>query len=62
MTARGRQRPDPSVQQEPGPGPRPKRLFAALAVPNFRLYLAGQAISLPGITGPILCPEAPRRI
>jgi len=48
MTARGRQRPDPSVQQEPGPGPRPKRLFAALAVPNFRLYLAGQAISLPG--------------
>ena len=33
---------------ERGPGLRSRRLFAALAVPNFRLYLAGQAISLPG--------------
>ncbi len=27
---------------------RPREVFAALAVPNFRLYLTGQAISLPG--------------
>jgi V8-like Glu-specific endopeptidase len=34
----------------PGQGrvPRPGTMFAALAVPNFRLYLAGQAISLTG--------------
>lgn len=33
---------------KPRPGRRSRRLFAALAVPNFRLYLTGQAISLPG--------------
>jgi hypothetical protein len=32
---------------ERGPGQRSRRLFAAFAVPNLRLYLAGQAISLP---------------
>lgn len=29
-------------------GPGPRTAFASLAVPNFRLYLAGQAVSLPG--------------
>ena len=28
--------------------PRSGRMFAALAVPNFRLYLAGQSVSLTG--------------
>ena len=31
-----------------GLAPRPGRMFAALAVPNFRLYLTGQAVSLTG--------------
>ena len=34
--------------REPGPGPRSGRVFAALAVPNFRRYFAGQAVSLVG--------------
>jgi len=34
--------------QGAGPGPRYGRVFAALAVPNFRLYFAGQAVSLVG--------------
>lgn len=34
--------------REPGGGARQRRVLAALAVPNFRLYLAGQAVSLPG--------------
>lgn len=29
-------------------GPGSGQMFAALGVPNFRLYLAGQAVSLPG--------------
>jgi MFS family permease len=33
---------------EPRPDPGSGRMFAALAVPNFRLFLAGQAISLTG--------------
>ncbi len=37
-----------TVWRHPRSGPQPRRLLAALAVPNFRLYLAGQAISLPG--------------
>lgn len=36
------------MEQSRGPGRGPRRLFAALTVPNFRLYLTGQAISLPG--------------
>jgi len=35
-------------RRRPGLGPRSRRMLAALAVPNFRLYLAGQAVSLPG--------------
>jgi MFS family permease len=31
-----------------GQGPRSGQVFAALAVPNFRLYFAGQAVSLVG--------------
>jgi len=33
---------------EHGPAARSVRVFAALAVPNFRLYMAGQAVSLVG--------------
>ena len=33
---------------QPGLSSRSGRLFAALAVPNFRLYFAGQAVSLIG--------------
>jgi MFS family permease len=32
----------------PGVGSGPRRAFASLSVPNFRLYLAGQSVSLPG--------------
>ena len=32
----------------PDAGSGPRRAFASLAVPNFRLYAAGQSISLPG--------------
>jgi len=42
VSRRGRGRPGP------GPDPRSGRVFAALAVPNFRLYFAGQAVSLAG--------------
>ena len=42
VNRRGRGRPGP------GPDPRSGRVFAALAVPNFRLYFAGQAVSLVG--------------
>ena len=34
--------------RDQGRVPRSARMFAALAVPNFRLYLAGQAVSLTG--------------
>jgi MFS family permease len=37
-----------AADQEPGAGRRPAGMFAALTVTNFRFYLAGQAISLPG--------------
>lgn len=40
------QRGDHPGRQDHGPGPR--GAFASLAVPNFRLYLAGQSVSLPG--------------
>ncbi|HVB41453.1 MAG TPA: MFS transporter [Streptosporangiaceae bacterium] len=33
---------------EPGQGRQLSRTFSALVVPNFRLYVAGQAVSLPG--------------
>jgi MFS family permease len=36
------------ARRHPRSGPQPRRLLAALAFRNFRLYLAGQAISLPG--------------
>ena len=35
----------PQAPARPGPGAATGRMFAALAVPNFRLYLAGQAVS-----------------
>jgi MFS family permease len=52
MTAAGDQQPGPHpgepAEIDHGAAPRLRRVFAALAVPNFRLYLAGQAVSLPG--------------
>ena len=44
---------EPALHRHPrlrgqGRVPWPGRMFAALAVPNFRLYLAGQAVSLTG--------------
>jgi len=38
----------PPEGHQPGPSRRSGRVFAALAVPNFRLYFAGQAVSLVG--------------
>jgi MFS family permease len=50
MTGRDDRHSHPGLRarSHPRSGPQPRRLLAALAVPNFRLYLAGQAISLPG--------------
>jgi MFS family permease len=42
------QAPQEVHERRQGPGPRSGRVFAALAVPNFRLYFAGQAVSLVG--------------
>jgi len=39
---------DKPARRQRGRRPRERRILAALAVPNFRLYLAGQAVSLPG--------------
>lgn len=38
----------PPEGHQPGPSLRAGRVFTALAVPNFRLYFAGQAVSLVG--------------
>src|ERR1700678_1317699 len=43
----------PGRPDSPGPGPQPRprardAMFAALAVPNFRRYISGQAVSLVG--------------
>ncbi len=37
-------------KRRPDVGARPRVVFAALAVPNFRLYLAGQAVADPRTT------------
>ena len=42
------QAPQEVHERRRAPGPRSGRVFAALAVPNFRLYFAGQAVSLVG--------------